>query len=41
LTALNLFANCGLFSWLPTLLVQNGWTLAGASRVTSSWPLVD
>jgi AAHS family 4-hydroxybenzoate transporter-like MFS transporter len=35
LTALNLFANYGLFSWLPTLLVQNGWTLAGASRVTS------
>jgi AAHS family 4-hydroxybenzoate transporter-like MFS transporter len=35
LTALNLFANYGLFSWLPTLLVQNGWTLAAASRVTS------
>jgi MFS transporter, AAHS family, 4-hydroxybenzoate transporter len=34
LTALNLFANYGLFSWLPTLLVQNGWTLAAASRVT-------
>jgi MFS transporter, AAHS family, 4-hydroxybenzoate transporter len=35
LTALNLFANYGLFSWLPTLLVQNGWTVAAASRVTS------
>jgi AAHS family 4-hydroxybenzoate transporter-like MFS transporter len=35
LTATNLFANYGLFSWLPTLLVQNGWTLAAASRVTS------
>lgn len=35
LTALNLFANYGLFSWLPTLLVQNGWTLTAASRVTS------
>jgi MFS family permease len=35
LTALNLFANYGLFSWLPTLLVQNGWTLSAASRVTS------
>jgi AAHS family 4-hydroxybenzoate transporter-like MFS transporter len=35
LTALNLFANYGLFSWLPTLLVQNGWSLAAASRVTS------
>lgn len=35
LTALNLFANYGLFSWLPTLLVQNGWTIAAASRVTS------
>ena len=34
LTALNLFANYGLFSWLPTLLVQNGWTLTAASRVT-------
>jgi MFS family permease len=35
LTALNLFANYGLFSWLPTLLVQNGWSVAAASRVTS------
>ena len=35
LTAMNLFANYGLFSWLPTLLVQNGWSLAAASRVTS------
>lgn len=35
LTALNLFANYGLFSWLPTLLVQNGWAVAAASRVTS------
>ncbi|MBK6674214.1 MAG: MFS transporter [Proteobacteria bacterium] len=35
LTAMNLFANYGLFSWLPTLLVQNGWALADASRVTS------
>lgn len=35
LTAMNLFANYGLFSWLPTLLVQNGWTLSAASRVTS------
>ena len=35
LNAINLFANYGLASWLPTLLVQNGWTLASASRVTS------
>lgn len=33
LNAINLFANYGLASWLPTLLVQNGWTLAAASRV--------
>jgi AAHS family 4-hydroxybenzoate transporter-like MFS transporter len=35
LTSINLFANYGLASWLPTLLVQNGWSLAAASRVTS------
>jgi MFS transporter, AAHS family, 4-hydroxybenzoate transporter len=35
LTSINLFANYGLASWLPALLVQNGWTLAAASRVTS------
>ena len=33
LNAINLFANYGLATWLPTLLVQNGWTLAAASRV--------
>jgi MFS transporter, AAHS family, 4-hydroxybenzoate transporter len=31
--ATNLFANYGFASWLPTLLVQDGWTLAAASRV--------
>ncbi len=35
LNVVNLFANYGLASWLPTLLVQNGWTLAAASRATS------
>jgi MFS family permease len=35
LNVLNLFANYGLASWLPTLLVQNGWSLASASRATS------
>jgi len=35
LNVLNLFANYGLASWLPTLLVQNGWSLAAASRATS------
>ncbi|MEP7312829.1 MAG: MFS transporter, partial [Pseudomonadota bacterium] len=35
LTTINLFANYGLASWLPTLLVQNGWSLSAASRVTS------
>jgi AAHS family 4-hydroxybenzoate transporter-like MFS transporter len=35
LNAVNLFANYGLASWLPTLLVQNGWTLSSASRVMS------
>ena len=35
LNAVNLFANYGLASWLPTLLVQNGWTLTSASRVMS------
>jgi acetolactate synthase-1/2/3 large subunit len=35
LNVTNLFANYGLASWLPTLLVQNGWSLAAASRVTS------
>lgn len=35
LNAINLFANYGLASWLPTLLVQNGWKLAAASRVMS------
>jgi AAHS family 4-hydroxybenzoate transporter-like MFS transporter len=33
LNALNLFANYGVASWLPTLLVQNGWSLPDASRV--------
>ena len=33
LNALNLFANYGVASWLPTLLVQNGWLLPDASRV--------
>ncbi len=33
LNAINLFANYGLATWMPTLLVQNGWTLAAASRV--------
>lgn len=36
LNVVNLFANYGLASWLPTLLVQNGWTLAAASRATSA-----
>lgn len=35
LNAINLFTNYGLASWLPTLLIQNGWTLSAASRVTS------
>jgi AAHS family 4-hydroxybenzoate transporter-like MFS transporter len=35
LNVVNLFANYGLASWLPTLLVQNGWSLAAASRATS------
>jgi AAHS family 4-hydroxybenzoate transporter-like MFS transporter len=35
LNALNLFANYGVTSWLPTLLVQNGWSLPDASRVMS------
>jgi MFS transporter, AAHS family, 4-hydroxybenzoate transporter len=35
LNVVNLFANYGLASWLPTLLVQNGWSLATASRATS------
>ncbi|HUL81481.1 MAG TPA: MFS transporter [Gammaproteobacteria bacterium] len=35
LNALNLFANYGVASWLPTLLVQNGWSLPDASRVMS------
>jgi len=33
INAINLFANYGLATWLPTLLVQNGWTLASASRI--------
>ena len=33
INAINLFANYGLATWLPTLLVQNGWTLAAASRI--------
>ena len=35
LNAINLFANYGVASWLPTLLVQNGWSLPDASRVMS------
>jgi AAHS family 4-hydroxybenzoate transporter-like MFS transporter len=35
LNAVNLFANYGLASWLPTLLVQSGWKLSAASRVMS------
>jgi AAHS family 4-hydroxybenzoate transporter-like MFS transporter len=35
LNATNLFANYGLASWMPTLLVQNGWSLSSASRVMS------
>ena len=31
--AINLFANYGFASWLPTLMVQNGWTLPSASRL--------
>ncbi len=34
LNVVNLFANYGLAAWLPTLLVQNGWSLAAASRAT-------
>jgi AAHS family 4-hydroxybenzoate transporter-like MFS transporter len=33
--AINLFANYGFASWLPTLMVQNGWTLSAASRLMS------
>ncbi|MEN9705324.1 MAG: hypothetical protein RLZZ393_1203, partial [Pseudomonadota bacterium] len=33
--ATNLFANYGFASWLPTLMVQNGWTLPSASRLMS------
>ena len=33
INAINLFANYGFASWLPTLLVQNGWTLPDASRL--------
>ncbi len=39
LNAINLFANYGLASWLPTLLVQNGWQLNAASRATSVFVL--
>lgn len=35
LNVVNLFANYALAAWLPTLLVQNGWSLAAASRATS------
>lgn len=33
LNAINLFANYGFASWLPTLMVQNGWSLPDASRL--------
>jgi AAHS family 4-hydroxybenzoate transporter-like MFS transporter len=33
INAINLFANYGFASWLPTLMVQNGWTLPDASRL--------
>ncbi|MFM1887325.1 MAG: hypothetical protein RL026_2482 [Pseudomonadota bacterium] len=33
LNAINLFANYGLATWLPTLLIQNGWEPAQAFRV--------
>lgn len=35
LNVVNLFANYSLAAWLPTLMVQNGWSLANASRVTA------
>lgn len=33
LNAINLFANYGLATWLPTLLIQNGWEPATAFRI--------